>query len=102
MVKSSQKRDPKQPGFIGRGVRAVFRIVFGFFWRLTAVVALIVLRAPVRAMLVLALILPGIGGLAPIVIGDAFQPRALMHAVAEGRRALQTALAIREEIARPG
>jgi 2,4-dienoyl-CoA reductase-like NADH-dependent reductase (Old Yellow Enzyme family)/thioredoxin reductase len=26
-------------------------------------------------------------GLAPIVIGDAFQPRALMHAVAEGRRA---------------
>lgn len=45
MVKSSRKRDPKQPGFIGRGVRAVFRIVFGFVWRLTAVVALIVLAA---------------------------------------------------------
>lgn len=45
MVKSSGKHEPKRPGFIGRGVRAVFRIIFGFFWRLAAVVALIVFAA---------------------------------------------------------
>ena len=45
--KPRKPRKPKreQPGLIGRSVRAMFRIVFGFFWRLTAVVALVVLGA---------------------------------------------------------
>ena len=45
MVKSSGKRESKQLGLIGHGVRVVFRLVFGLIWRLTAVVALIVFAA---------------------------------------------------------
>ena len=41
----SKKNDAKAPGLIGRFVRGVFRLVFGFLWRITAVVALVVLGA---------------------------------------------------------
>ncbi|MEM7211011.1 MAG: transglycosylase domain-containing protein [Pseudomonadota bacterium] len=41
----SRKSNPKAPGLIGRFVRGVFRLVFGFLWRITAVVAFVVLGA---------------------------------------------------------
>ena len=43
--KPKTKQRVEGPGLIGRTVRGVFRIVFGFAWRLAAVVALVVFGA---------------------------------------------------------
>ena len=43
--RSAGKSKANGPGLIGRAVRGVFRLVFGFLWRIGAVIALVILGA---------------------------------------------------------